>query len=62
MKKILGSALLVTLAAVALGGCVVAPAPYYARPVYVAHPGARVWVPGRCDLYGRCGAGYWVVR
>lgn len=40
----------------------VAPAPYYApppRPVYVAPAPRRVWVPRRCDRWGRCWGGYW---
>ncbi len=60
------------LAGLGLSGCVVGPPQpvYYAPrpgPVYVAPPpGAyvaprprRVWVPRRCDRYGRCFGGYW---
>lgn len=43
---------------------VYAPAPVVAPPppVYVApapRPPRRVWVPRRCDVYGRCWGGYW---
>jgi len=34
------------------------PPPYYAAP----QPRQRVWVPGRCDRYGRCYRGRWVWR
>jgi len=56
-----------------LAGCVAYPAPrpvyvgppppvYVAPPppVYVAPPPPpRVWVPRRCDYWGRCWGGYW---
>ncbi|HWT10286.1 MAG TPA: hypothetical protein VN329_14060 [Roseomonas sp.] len=63
------------LAGLGLAGCVAYPAapPPYAgppMPVYVAPappppvyvrpvPRQRVWVPRRCDAYGRCRGGYW---
>lgn len=45
----------------------VAPAPVYAPPpppVYAPPPPRRqrVWVPRRCDAYGRCYGGRWVWR
>jgi|GEM_PF-3585947 len=40
----------------------VAPRPYYApppRPLFVAPPPRRHWVPRQCDRWGRCWGGYW---
>lgn len=45
------------------------PAPVYVAPpppppaaVYVAPRPRRVWVPRRCDAWGRCWGGYWRVQ
>ena len=68
--------LLPVLAGLSLAGCVAYPAgppPGPPRPVYVDAgppppvyvqpvPRRRVWVPGRCDRYGRCYRGRWVWR
>jgi hypothetical protein len=63
--------LMLGLAAGALSGCVAytepvayvpPPPPVYVAPppVYVAPPPPpRVWVPRRCDRWGRCWGGYW---
>ena len=67
--------LLPVLAGAGVAGCVAYPAPvayappppparvYVAPPppaaVYVAPPPRRVWVPRRCDAWGRCWGGYW---
>ena len=44
------------------------PPAYYAPPppppatVYVAPRPRRVWVPRRCDAWGRCWGGHWRTR
>ena len=55
--------LLPALAGLGLAGCVAYPAPP-PPPVYVEPPPRRqrVWVPRRCDAYGRCSGGRWVWR
>jgi hypothetical protein len=64
--------LLPVLAGIGLAGCVAypvagpppprvvyatpgPPAPVYVQPA----PRRRVWVPRRCDPYGRCRGGFW---
>lgn len=63
--------LMLGLAGFGLAGCVAyteplgyvpPPRPVYVAPppVYVApRPPRRVWVPRRCDRWGRCWGGYW---
>ena len=64
--------LLPMLAGLGLAGCVAYPQPVAyapppprpvyvapAPPVYVAPAPRRVWVPRRCDRWGRCYGGYW---
>ena len=67
--------LLPALASLGLAGCVAYPvaeppprppprvvyaAPGPPPPVYVEPvPRRRVWVPRRCDAYGRCWGGHW---